>query len=87
MYNCIIRKKQHAKILPKENTMKKYYATYQGSDVILVFDSRKERDDYVWFDLSLYPECIKVSEKRIHDRIKGKEPAYDPGFGCMVIVS
>ena len=67
--------------------MKKYYATYQGSDVILVFDSEKERDDYVWFESTLYPECIKVSEKRIHDRIKGKEPAYDLGFGCMVIVA
>ena len=67
--------------------MKKYYATYQGSDVILVFDSEKERDDYVWFDSSLYPECIKVSEKKIRNRIEGKEPIYDPGFGCMVIVS
>ena len=67
--------------------MTKYYAIYQGSKVVLVFDSESERDDYVRFESTLYPECMGVSETEIQDLIQGKDPVYDAEFGCMVIVA
>lgn len=68
-------------------TMNKFYAIYQNSNTVLVFDSASERDEFVYHESLVYPECIGVSEAEIHDLIEGKEPVYDEDFDCLVIRS
>ena len=67
--------------------MKKYYALYQESNDVLVFDTEEERDEFVYQEWVVHPDCIGVQYKRIADLIKGKEPTFDEGFGCMAFLS
>lgn len=64
----------------------KFYALYDGTDVVLVFGTSKERDEYVKEEKIVHPECRSVSDKEIQNVIKGKIPVYDNGFGCMIIL-
>ncbi|MBR4589527.1 MAG: hypothetical protein IKO36_02585 [Bacteroidaceae bacterium] len=64
----------------------KYYATYVSSKFVLVFDNKKERDNYVKMEKIVHPECITVSYDKVKNLIEGKIPVYDKGFGCDVIL-
>lgn len=66
---------------------KNFYALYDGTNSVLVFDTSKERDEYVMEERMVHPECKRVSKKKILNLIKGKTPVYDDGFGCMAIIS
>ena len=66
---------------------KQFYALYEGTNDVLVFDTANERDEYVREERLVHPECKIISEKKISCMIKGKSPVYDSGFGCMVILS
>ena len=65
---------------------KNYYALYNGKKIILVFDTSKERDEYVKEEKMVHPECNRVAKSKINRLIKGKTPVYNDGFGCMAII-
>ena len=67
--------------------MEKYFAVYRGTDVVLVFDDRQERDNYVEEEQVVHPECVKALFAEVENMIKGKEAEYDKGFGCMAFVA
>lgn len=64
----------------------KYYAVYSGTNVVLVFDTLQERDEYVNDEQVVHPECIQCSFENIKHIINGKNPSYSSDFGCMVII-
>ena len=66
---------------------KQFYALYEGTNDVLVFDTSKERNEYVQEERLVHPECKGVSKKKISHLIKDKTPVYDSGFGCMAILS
>ena len=67
--------------------MKKYYALYVESNDVLIFDSEEERDEFVWHEWEVHPDCIGVQYLRIEKLIKGKEPRFNSDFGCMAILA
>ena len=66
---------------------KQFYALYEGTNDVLVFDTSKERNEYVQEERLVHPECKSVSKKKIINLIKDRTPVYDSGFGCMAILS
>lgn len=65
--------------------MKRFYAIYENKNTVLVFNSESERDDYIYHESLVHPECVSVSDKEIKTMIEGKEPIYDKEFGCLTI--
>ena len=63
------------------------YAMYTDHNIILVFDEKAERDEYVKDEWVVHPECIAVSYDEVKDLIAGKTPVYDKGFGCDAILA
>ena len=64
---------------------RKFYAQYEGTNTILVFESSKNRDEYVREEKMVHPECKRISFSKIGKLIEGRTPIYDSSFGCMVI--
>ena len=63
-----------------------YYAMYEGlSNLVLVFDSEQECDDYVYHDQAVHPECKKVPYDSVKELISGIMPMYSYEFGCKAI--
>ena len=67
--------------------MKKYYAIYKESEDVMVFDTVSERDEFVREERIVHPDCVAVSGDKIEHLIKGKQPVYDSGFGCLAILA
>lgn len=67
--------------------MENYYAMYQGKNDVLIFSSKAERDAFVRNEVIVHPEIRKVSHSMVKDLIKGKQPTYDKGFGCLAVLA
>ena len=65
----------------------KFYALYIGTNDVLVFDNKNERDIYVSMEKIVHPDCVCVTYDEIKKIINGKTPIFDRGFGCMAILS
>lgn len=44
---------------------KQFYALYEGTNDVLVFDTSKERNEYVQEERLVHPECKGISRKRL----------------------
>lgn len=65
----------------------KFYALYKGTNDVLVFDTKKERDFYVSEERIVHPDCVCVTYGKIKKLIEGRSPVFDCGFGCFAILS
>lgn len=65
---------------------KKYFAIYKTTNVILVFDNMNDRDNYVFFEQIVHPDCIRASYRKIKHLVRGKSAVFDKRFGCMIIL-
>lgn len=64
-----------------------FFAIYEGTNVVLVFSSKAERDEFIRHESIVHPEIKKVSGKKIQDLIEGKKPQFNDGFGCLAIMA
>lgn len=67
--------------------MKKYYALYSESKDVLVFNTTADHDEFVTEEQVVHPDCVRASANKVKPLIKGKEPMYDHGFGCMAFLA
>lgn len=65
---------------------KKYFAIYKTTNVVLVFDNANDRNDYVYFEQIVHPDCIRTSYRKIKHLVRGKSAVFDKRFGCMTIL-
>ena len=70
----------------KGNTMEnKFYAWYENTNIVLVFGTIEERDEYVKEERIVHPECVSATYEEVRNLIEGRTPKYDDGLGCMAI--
>ena len=62
------------------------YAGFEcGIKEVLVFPTRKERDDYVEHDQWNGFPSKRISKRRAKKLMGDRKPVWDDGFGCMVV--
>ena len=66
--------------------MKSCFAVYEEHGLVLLFDSEKQRDEFVEHEEIVHPDCIPVEFEQIASLIRGKTPTWDISFGCFVFV-
>lgn len=64
----------------------KFYAIYNNTNDVLIFDLEEERNTYVEEEVIVHPDCACATYDDVKNIINGRTPVFDDGFGCMAIL-